>query len=41
VQDGQAVLLPGFGHLQAIWHGEIGAPAIRNFLISRSLIEDI
>jgi pimeloyl-ACP methyl ester carboxylesterase len=41
VQDGQAVLLPGFGHLQAFWHGEITAPAIRDFLVSRGLIEDV
>jgi pimeloyl-ACP methyl ester carboxylesterase len=41
VQDGQAVLLPGFGHLQTFWHGEITAPVIRDFLVSRSLIEDV
>lgn len=37
--DGRAILLPGFGHLQAFWHGEITAPLIRDFLVSKGLLE--
>jgi pimeloyl-ACP methyl ester carboxylesterase len=29
-----AVVLPGYGHLQAFWHGEVTAPLIRDFLIA-------
>jgi pimeloyl-ACP methyl ester carboxylesterase len=38
VQDGKAVLLREFGHLQAFWHGEITAPLIRDFLVSKGLL---
>ena len=38
VPDGEAVVLPGFGHLQAFWHGEITAPLIRAFLVARGLL---
>lgn len=29
---GRAVVLAGYGHLQAFWHSEVTAPAIREFL---------
>ena len=38
VRDGEAALLPGFGHLQAFWHAEITGPRIRAFLASRQLL---
>jgi pimeloyl-ACP methyl ester carboxylesterase len=30
--DGRAVVLPGFGHLQTFWHGEVTAPIVVDFL---------
>jgi pimeloyl-ACP methyl ester carboxylesterase len=36
--DGTAVVLPGYGHLQAFWHGEVTAPLIRDFLVSHHLL---
>jgi pimeloyl-ACP methyl ester carboxylesterase len=37
--DGRSVLLPGLGHLQAFWHGEITAPVIRDFLAEHGLLD--
>lgn len=36
--DGTAIVLPGYGHLQAFWHGEVTAPLIREFLESHGLL---
>lgn len=33
--DGRAVILPGFGHLQAFWRSDVTAPLIRDFLNDR------
>lgn len=30
--DARAVVLPGFGHMQAFWHSEVTGPLIRGFL---------
>lgn len=30
--QGQSVVLPGYGHLQAFWHGEVTGPVIADFL---------
>jgi pimeloyl-ACP methyl ester carboxylesterase len=38
VPDGEAVLLPGLGHLQAFWHAEKTAPIIRDFLAEHGLL---
>jgi pimeloyl-ACP methyl ester carboxylesterase len=32
------VVLPGYGHLQAFWHGEVTAPLIRDFLVSHGVL---
>lgn len=37
--DGEHVLLPGFGHLQAFWHGEVTAPLVRDFLVRRGILD--
>jgi pimeloyl-ACP methyl ester carboxylesterase len=38
--NGTAIVLPGYGHLQAFWHGEVTAPMIRDFLTSNGLLID-
>lgn len=36
--DGSAVVLPGFGHLQAFWHAEVTGPVIRDFLDTQDVL---
>jgi pimeloyl-ACP methyl ester carboxylesterase len=36
--NGTAIVLPGYGHLQVFWHGEVTAPLIRDFLVSNGLL---
>ena len=38
--DGKAIVLPGYGHLQAFWHVGVTAPLIREFLVSNGLLAD-
>lgn len=35
--DGRALVLPGYGHLQSFWHGEVTGPAIAEFFRSSGL----
>lgn len=37
---GTAIVLPGYGHLQAFWHGEVTAPLILGFLGSTGALVD-
>lgn len=36
--NGTTIVLPGYGHLQTFWHGEVTAPLIRDFLITNGLL---
>jgi pimeloyl-ACP methyl ester carboxylesterase len=35
--DGEAAVLPGFGHLQTFWHAEVTAPLVLDFLAARGI----
>lgn len=35
LRDGRAVVIPGFGHLQAFWRADVTGPLLRDFLAER------